>query len=93
MTVVGRSIAAAVSLGLFAFAFMAAPRSCEGGLSAYVWSGVVALGVLLALPLLVERDRPLGRRIAAGCGYAAIAIAAWVAGLFAADFQILCRLF
>lgn len=88
-----RRIAIAVSAALFVFAFVAAPRSCEWGLSAYVWSGVAALAGLLALPVAVERGRTVERRIAAGLGHAALALTTWVAGLFAADFQLLCRLF
>lgn len=87
------AVAGAVAAALFAFAFVAAPRSCEWGLSAYFWSGIAALGGLLALPVLVERGRPLERRIVSGLGCAAMALVAWIAGLFAADIQILCRLF
>jgi len=34
---------------LFAFAFVAAPHSCEWGLSAYFWTGVAGVLVLFAL--------------------------------------------
>jgi putative membrane protein len=59
-------IAAALCLGLFAFAFVAAPRSCEWGLAAYFWSGVATIVALLHLYFLVLEmffwDKPLGLR-------------------------------
>jgi hypothetical protein len=90
-----RSIAftAAVCLALFAFAFVVAPRSCEGGLSAYVLTGVAAVGALLAVPFVSQPDLPWGSRLPRGLMLALLGSAVWTAGLFAADVRIVCRLF
>jgi hypothetical protein len=77
----------------FAFAFVAAPRSCEWGLSAYFWSGLATLAVLFALPWMVEQRTPLRRPVLAGLSYAGIGLVVWTGGLFAANVRILCRLF
>jgi len=78
---------------LFAFAFVAAPESCEWGMTAYFWSGVgavVAMGVLPFVPIV---GWPSVGRVCDGLLAGAGGIAVWFAGLFAADFQLLCRLF
>ena len=85
--------AAGVCAALFAFAFVAAPKSCEWGLAAYFWSGVAAVLALFALPALLRKDASVGKRIALGCAFAAAGLASWIAGLFAANVRILCRLF
>ena len=88
-----QSVAAAATLwaALFVFAFVAAPRSCAWGLSAYFLSGLDAVANSVSLPLLLDgRENPrLGLSALLGAAAAAI----WVIGLFVAPFQLLCRLF
>lgn len=87
------SLAAALCIGLFAFAFFAAPRSCEWGLSAYFWSGVGVVAALLALPLALPGERPLQQRILLSLGLGGVGVMVWAGGLFAANVRIICRLF
>jgi len=84
---------AAVCLALFASAFVIAPWSCEGGLSAYVLTGVAAAGALLAVPFVSQPDLPLGSRVPRGLALALLGICVWLAGLFAADVRVVCTLF
>lgn len=83
----------ACCLALFVFAFVAAPRSCEWGLSAYFWSGAACVALLVALPFGMLRREPLQRRVLLGLALGALACATWIAGLFAANVRIMCRLF
>jgi hypothetical protein len=85
--------AAAVCVALFAFAFVAAPYSCDWGLSAYFFAGMATMAALIAMPIRWMPQRTLLARILIGCGLAAIGFAIWVAGFPAANIQILCRLF
>lgn len=78
---------------LFASAFMAAPYSCEGGLTAYFWTGVACLAVVVALPFVLDRASSAARRVGWALALAGLTLAAWFAGLFAANVRILCRLF
>ncbi len=80
-------------MATFVLAFIVAPRSCEGGLTFYFWSGVVSLIALAALPLSMALGRSIGIRLAWALGFFAFGFAAWFAGLFAANVQIMCRLF
>ena len=86
-------IAAALGLGLFALAFVVAPHACSGGLDVYFWTGIaamVATGVAVAaLPRTLGPWRRTGLALALTCGVAV----AWLAGLFAADVRLMCRLF
>jgi hypothetical protein len=82
----------ALCIGLFAFAFVAAPRSCEWGLGAYLWSGVAIVVILLATPFVLWRAQSLARRVLLSSGFAGLVFAIWVVGLFAADIRIICRL-
>jgi len=86
-------IGAGICAALFAFAFAAAPKSCEWGLEAYTWSGIAALLVLLVIPIALRADRPVGIRVLLGFGFAVCGFAAWFGGLLASNMQILCRLF
>jgi len=79
--------------GLFAFAFVAAPYSCDWGLNAYFVLGLVAMTALFTMPLVLWRRSSLSKRLLVGFGLSVIGFAAWIAGLFAANVQILCRLF
>ena len=80
-------------IALFASAFIAAPYSCEGGLTAYFWSGVACLVLVVAMPFMLDCASSLGRRVAWAAALAGLALAAWIGGLFAANVRILCRLF
>jgi len=84
---------AGICAAIFAFAFVAAPNSCEWGLAAYFWSGLAAETALFVLPLLARKDVSIGRRLALGFAFAAAGLAAWIAGLLAANVRIICRLF
>lgn len=78
---------------LFASAFVAAPYSCEGGLTAYFWSGVACLVGTATLPFVLDRASSIGRRLAWACALGGATFIAWIGGLFAANVRILCRLF
>jgi len=86
-------IAAALGAALFAFAFVAAPSSCEWGLGAYFWAGIACLVVLAALPFAVRLEASGVKRVGIGLALALGGVAIWIAGLFAANVRILCRLF
>jgi hypothetical protein len=85
--------AAAVSLLLIVVAFWVAPRACEGGFETYLQCGIAALIVLAALPFALRRDNSLSVRIASALGFVVLGIAAWIAGVFVANVNFLCRLF
>jgi hypothetical protein len=84
---------AAVAIAIFAAAFWAAPRSCEGGLELYLGFGAVALIVLFALPLVLESTSSLAARIGWAFGFVAAGTGVWVAGFAAAGVRLMCRLF
>ena len=86
-------IAAACCLALFAFAFVAAPHSCEWGLSAYFWSGVACIVGLFVLPFALRGEPSAPRRAGVAFALAAMGCATWIAGLFLANVRIMCRLF
>ena len=86
-------IAAGVCTALFAFAFVAAPKSCEWGLTAYFFAGVACLFGLFALPLLFGRGLSLGLRYGLAFGFAAAVFVTWIAGGAIANVRIMCRLF
>jgi len=85
--------ASATSVALFAFAFVAAPKSCEWGNEAYFWSGVACLVVLSGLPFALRAGESIVSRAGLGLALAALGCGVWLAGFFAADFRIMCRLF
>lgn len=83
----------ALSAALFAFAFVAAPKSCQWGNEAYFWTGIAVLPAFFVLPFLFRAGAsPLVRT---GLGVAAVLVgcAIWLGGLFAANFRIICTLF
>ena len=86
-------ISGGIAAALFAFAFVAGPKSCEWGLTAYFWAGVAALLALFAVPLVLRTDRTLPMRLAFGLAFSATGIAVWFAGLEAGNVRIMCRLF
>ena len=85
--------AAAIAIAIFALAFVVAPKSCEGGLEIYTWSGLAAIVVLFAIPFFAGLSLSLGKRFAWAFGFALFGFGAWFGGLVAAHVQILCRLF
>jgi hypothetical protein len=85
--------AAFVSLGLIAVAFIVAPRACEGGLDVYFESGVAAAVLMAGIPFIIRSGDSILGRVGLSLAFVCLAVAAWVAGLFAADVRILCRLF
>ena len=88
-----RLIAPGACIGLFAFAFVASPHACEWGLAAYFWAGA-ALFVALSVAIpMASTQRSMPQRLMIGVGAGAVVLLVWVAGLFAANVQILCRLF
>lgn len=91
-TLLGAGVAV-LSCALFAFAFVAAPKSCQWGNEAYLWTGVAALIALFAWPLALRVGRSVLIRAALGVGFVAIGCAVWLGGLFAANFRIICTLF
>ena len=82
-------MAAAAWTALLVFAFLAAPRSCEWGLEAYTWTGLALTLGASALPFLAEAPKRGWHAL----GLALTTVAVWCAGIFLADFQLLCRLF
>lgn len=86
-------VALALAAALLGFAFVAAPRSCEWGLDAYVWSGAAAVLASIVASLL-----PWARRAARGAGlrvlFPVLLVAGtWVLAFFVADFRLSFRLF
>ena len=83
----------ASSAALLALAFVAAPHSCAWGLATYFWAGVVLIVGNAVATFALLRDRTTARRVLMA-GLAALVVGGvWFAGLFAANFQLLCRLF
>lgn len=87
------ALAAALAAALFGFAFVAAPASCEWGLTAYFWGGVAVMLVLAAAPFACAGGATPMSRLGHALVYSAGIAAVWVAGLFAANVRIVCRLF
>ncbi|HKU72030.1 MAG TPA: hypothetical protein VJQ51_14445 [Burkholderiales bacterium] len=83
----------AICAAVFALAFAVAPRSCEGGLETYFWSGVAAIVVLFIIPVAMRSDLSALKRAAFGLGFSALGAATWMGGLFVANVRIMCRLF
>ena len=88
-----RLAGALICIAMLACAFVSAPRSCEGGLEAYALTGAAGIVGLVAAPLVLRRDLGTSRRGLVGAAFAAVGVAVWIAGLFAANVRIFCRLF
>ena len=93
MSRIGISMVAVVAFSVLTTAFLIAPRACEGGLEIYFLCGVVALIVLAALPFFRRAGNSVSVRVASALGLVILGVAVWVAGLFIANIQIMCRLF
>jgi hypothetical protein len=86
-------IVGVICVAVFALAFVVAPKSCEGGLTIYFWSGVAAIVALFIVPVALRTDLSGLKRVAFGIGFSVLGAATWIGGLFASNMQILCRLF
>jgi hypothetical protein len=86
-------VAGVIGTGLFAFAFVAAPSSCAWGLEAYVDLGAACLVALFATPFALRAGASFGSRTGMALALVAAGCAVWLAGLFAANVRIICRLF
>jgi hypothetical protein len=84
---------AALCAAMSAFAFVAAPKSCEWGNNAYFWVGVACLMTLLALPWILRGGRSAVAAAGMGIGFVAVGIVVWLAGALAANMRIICALF
>ena len=85
--------AGAISLALFAFAFWVAPSACDGGFELYFGAGIAALVILVALPFASSGNDSVLVRIGWALAFVMLGGGVWVAGLFAANVNFLCRLF
>lgn len=83
----------AACASLLVFAFIAAPRSCEWGLDAYFWFGVLVLVGLGATPFVRERHREPAVRFGHALLLTGLGAAVWAAGIFIANMRIMCRMF
>jgi hypothetical protein len=84
--------AAAIATGLVVLAFVVAPRACTGGFEFYFWCGAGALLLLVGLPIITHKARPIWVRAALAFGFLALGVGAWLAGLFAANVRFICGL-
>jgi hypothetical protein len=82
-----------VAMALVAIAFSIAPRACEGGLETYLKWGLAAIAGVFALPFVARAANDMLVRVGLAFAFALIGAGAWIAGLFIANVQILCRLF
>lgn len=87
------ALASAICAAVFAFAFVAAPSSCTWGLEAYALGGAIAVGVLALLPFARGSGASWRGRAVCVLFWAGAGAAVWIAGLFAANVRIICRLF
>lgn len=85
--------AATMGVALFGFAFVASPYDCEWGFDAYFWVGVGVIVVLLALPVLVKSALVPWQRLLLSLCLGGAGALVWLAGLFASNMRIICRLF
>lgn len=83
---------AALCIGLFGFAFVAAPHSCEWGIGAYAWAGAATVVALMALPFIAGRASSLTMGVCLSLGLGIAGCVVWLAGLFAANVRIICSL-
>lgn len=89
---IGLTVATGIGVFMFALAFVAAPHSCEWGLSTYVWCGVAALAVLVVLPFATPMSSSTLVSLGWAAGLLVLGIGVWLLGLVAANVRIICRL-
>jgi len=87
------ALAAGLFTALLIVAFIIAPHACEWGLTVYFWSGLAVTIALAAIPACLLRELRPWKWILATLGLGVLGVATWIGGLFAADIQIICRLF
>jgi len=83
----------ALCVALLAFAYAAAPKSCQWGYEVYFWTGVICLITLFALPFTFRASQSILGCIGLGIGYASFGCGVWLVGIFAANVRIICALF
>jgi hypothetical protein len=79
--------------GLFAFAYVAAPKSCLWGQDAYFYTDIAIALILMATPLFALLGLALWKRALLSVALGVLTVAIWAGGFFAANFRLLCRLF
>ncbi len=87
------AITGALLLALFLFPFLTRSVACEQRLDIYFYAGVAALLAVAAVPFVMPAGRPMGARVGWSFAFAAACVLVWLAGLFAGDVRIMCRLF
>ena len=87
------SSAAFIYAAVLAIGFVAAPHSCEWGLTAYVWTGLLAIPAAFAVPFVMQRGATVPKRLLWGFAYVILSVAVWFAGLAVANVRVVCRLF
>ena len=80
-------------VALYLFGFIAAPHSCEWGLGAWFWTGVVVELTCVIVPFRSPGARPVSSALGSAVLLGAACFLVWLLGLFTAGFQLLCRLF
>jgi len=85
-------VAGVLMLALFVFAFIAAPDACQWGLNAYAIAGLATIVTVAVLPF-AGGTRLVRSRGASSILLGMAAVAVWIGGVFASNFQLLCRLF
>jgi len=88
-----RLLVLASSVVLLCLAFVAAPHSCSWGLASYFWGGVALILGQAVAAFVLQRQRTVSRRLLIAALVATFGAVVWLAGLFGANFQLLCRLF
>jgi hypothetical protein len=78
---------------LIALAFVAGPRSCDGGLTVYFFSGLGCFAAAIVAPFVLHRNLPASRRALTAAVLAGLVIVTWIAGFAMGGFRLLCRLF
>ncbi len=85
--------AGALSVGLLAFAFLAAPNSCTWGSIAYFGAGIAVLAGLIAIPFVLGGGLSVPQRVGLALGLVVLGGGVWLAGFFVANVRVICKLF
>lgn len=86
------AIAAALWAAMFSVPFLAASATCDGRLSAYFYAGVTVLLGVTIMPFVLRGGGIASSRPGSALILAGVTLAVWVAGLYAANVRIICRL-
>ena len=88
------TIFAAVLCGaMFAAAFVAAPWSCEWGLTVYTILGIAVTASLLIMPFVLHAGASVIGRFGRSLGWATASCGVWLLGMFVANVRIICKMF